>query len=62
MHRVFCTAIPPAGETAPLESGEREHLFKVLRASVGMAVELLDGNGTVAAKDQPVITAVRVID
>lgn len=60
MHRVFCTAIPPVGETAPLEPGEREHLFKVLRASVGMAVELLDGNGTVAAGTVVEGRAVRV--
>ena len=45
MHRVFCENIPPAGEFAEIESREKEHLFKVFRASPGDTVELLDGAG-----------------
>ncbi len=45
MHRVFCENIPGSGEYAEIEAREKEHLFKVFRASVGDEVELLDGAG-----------------
>ncbi len=48
MHRVFCENIPPAGAFAEIESREKEHLFKVFRASPGDTVELLDGAGKIA--------------
>ena len=48
MHRIFCSPLPAAGETAAPDAREREHLFRVLRAAPGQEVELLDGSGGIA--------------
>ena len=44
-HTVFCNVIGEPGEIVELEKNDRDHLFKVFRASVGDEVELLDGRG-----------------
>ena len=44
-HTVFCNVIGESGEIIELEKNDRDHLFKVFRASVGDEVELLDGCG-----------------
>ena len=44
-HTVFCDNIGTPGSIIELEKNDKDHLFKVFRASVGDEVELLDGRG-----------------
>lgn len=44
-HTVFCDVIGAPGNVVELEKNDRDHLFKVFRASIGDEVELLDGRG-----------------
>lgn len=44
-HTVFCGSIGEPPEIIELEKSDRDHLFKVFRASEGDEVELLDGCG-----------------
>ncbi|MCQ2352058.1 MAG: RsmE family RNA methyltransferase [Victivallaceae bacterium] len=45
VHTVFLSPMPETGTVFELPREEAEHLFKVFRASVGDAVEVLDGAG-----------------
>ncbi|MDE2758012.1 MAG: RsmE family RNA methyltransferase, partial [Acidobacteriota bacterium] len=45
--RRFFLDTPPSGAVAMLEEREAHHLIHVLRAEVGMSVELIDGRGRV---------------
>ncbi len=45
VHTIFLFPMPEAGATFELPREEAEHLFKVFRASVGDAVDVLDGAG-----------------
>ncbi|QSH40809.1 RsmE family RNA methyltransferase [Lentisphaerota bacterium ZTH] len=47
MHCFFCKNTGSPGDEAELESTERKHLFKTLRAAPGEQVKLLDGKGSV---------------
>jgi len=51
MHCFFCSAIGPAGSPAALETDDRKHLFRTLRAVPGEVVELTDGHGTLATAE-----------
>ncbi len=44
-HTVYCDVIGAPGSIVELEKNDRDHLFKVFRASIGDEVELLDGRG-----------------
>ena len=44
-HTVYCDMIGAPGSVVELEKNDRDHLFKVFRASIGDEVELLDGRG-----------------
>ena len=44
-HTVYCDVIGAPGNVVELEKNDRDHLFKVFRASIGDEVELLDGRG-----------------
>lgn len=45
MHTFFIERMGKPGEAADLGAGERDHLFKTLRARPGEVVELFDGRG-----------------
>ena len=49
MHTFFCESIGEKGTAAMLSRGERDHLFKTLRARPGETVRLIDGRGRCAA-------------
>lgn len=51
MRRFFCSEVGDAGTAAVLDPREASHLFKTLRAKPGERIELLDGEGVVAAAE-----------
>ena len=62
MHRVYCQEIPAVGSVVELEEREKEHLFKVFRASVGEQVGLLDGKGSTGTGEVVAGKQIQVLD